>query len=442
MIPPQPVPVRCPRCQTPFEASVRSVINVQETPRLKEDLLVGRLNIATCPACGARLRVGSPLFYYDSSHELAVAYIPMEMGLRQEDQERLIGSLANAVFESLPTEERRFYILNPKVTLTQQGLLETIMEADGVTREMLEAQANRAKLLGELLDNVDDEASLARLVEADKDSIDYEFYLMIAGLMENAQDLGATDEATRLAMLRDRLIALTGGPSQPLPRPMTGEIPDEEVINTLLEADPQTLVALVAVNRPRFDYVFFQTLTNQMEAAQAAGNTEQAARLGKLREDLLAASDTIDREMQVSLRQGATLLQTILESEDPSATVQQHLSEIDDAFLWVLSANIQQAYEEGRNDVAQMLEGLYAYILARLELELPPELQLINRLLRLAEPTQRAEVLTAEASYVTPALAEALERAASEAAEHGRDDLAGQARTIAAEVRARLAEGA
>ena len=122
--------------------------------------------------------------------------------------------------------------------------------------------------------------------------------------------------------------------------------------------------------------------------------------------------------------------------------MQQHLSEIDDAFLWVLSANIQQAYEEGRNDVAQMLEGLYAYILARLELELPPELQLINRLLRLAEPTQRAEVLTAEASYVTPALAEALERAASEAAEHGRDDLAGQARTIAAEVRARLAEGA
>ncbi len=442
MIPPQPVPVRCPRCQTPFEAPVRAIINVQEAPRLKEDLLVGRLNVATCPACGTRLRVSSPLFYYDPAKELAIAYMPLEIGLPQADQDRLIGSMANALSDSLPAEERRFYILNPKVVFSQQGLLETILEADGVTREMLEAQANRARLLGELLDNVDDEATLARLVEADKDSIDYEFYLMIASLMENAQDMGAPDEAARLAVLRDRLIALTGGPSQPLPEPLTGEMSDETVIQQLLDADSQTLVALVAVNRPRFDYAFFQSLTSQMEAAEAAGDADMAARLGKLRDDILAAADTVDREMQASLRQGATLLQTILASEDPSVAVQQHLSEIDDAFLLVLSANIQQAYEDGRNDVAQMLEGLYAYILARLELELPPELQLINRLLRLAEPTQRAEVLAAEASYVTPALAEALERVANEAAEQSRDDVAQQARTIAGEVRARLAEGA
>ncbi|MCW5881189.1 MAG: hypothetical protein KIS91_09695 [Anaerolineae bacterium] len=442
MIPPQPVPVRCPRCQTPFEAPVQSIINVKEAPGLKDDLLVGRLNVATCPACGARLRVSSPLFYYDPAKELAVAFMPLEMGLPQADQDHLIGSMANALTESLPAEERRFYILNPKVVLSQQGLLETILEADGVTREMLEAQANRARLLGELLDNVDDEATLARLVEADKDSIDYEFYLMIAGLMENAQEIGAPDEAARLAVLRDRLIALTGGPSQPLPEPLTGEVSDEAVIQQLLDTDPQALLTLVAVNRPRFDYVFFQTLTNQMEATAAAGDADKAARLGKLRDDILAAADTVDREMQASLRQGATLLQTILSSDDPPAAIQQHLSEINDAFLLVLSANIQQAYEDGRNDVAQMLEGLYAYILARLELELPTELQLVNRLLRLAEPAQRAEVLAAEASYVTPALADALEHVATEATEQSRAELAQQARTIAQEVRARLAEGA
>lgn len=442
MIPPQPVPVRCPRCQTPFEAPVQAIINVQENPRLKDDLLVGRLNIATCPACGTRLRVGSPLFYFDPAKELAIAFMPMEMGLPQADQDRLIGSMANALTESLPAEERRFYILNPKVVFSQQGLLETILEADGVTREMLEAQATRGKLLNDLLESVDDEATLARLVETSKDSIDYEFYLMIAGLMEDAQAMAMPDEAARLAKLRDRLIALTGGPSQPLPEPMTGEVADDEVITNLLDADPQALLALVAVNRPRFDYVFFQTLTNQMEAAETAGDTDKAARLGKLRDDILAAADTVDREMQASLRQGATLLQTILESEDPSATVQEHLSEIDDAFLLVLSANIQQAYDDGRTDVAQMLEGLYAYILARLELDLPAELQLINRLLRLAEPEKRAEVLTAEASLVTPALADTLDRIADEATGQGRDDLATQARTTAQEVRARLAEGA
>lgn len=441
MIPPQPVPVRCPRCQTPFEASVQTILNVKQNPRLKDDLLAGRLNVATCPACGTPLRVGSPLLYYDPAHELAIAYMPLEMGLKQDDQERLIGSMANALTNSLPAEERRFYILNPKTVLSQQGLMETILEADGVTREMLEAQAARARLLTAMLDNLDNDEALARLVETHSDDIDYEFYLMIAGLMEDAQSLGAVDEAARFARLRDRLIALTGGPSEPLPEPLPGDVSDADVISHLLAADAATLLALVAVNRPRFDYVFFQSLTNQIEAAEAAGEVDQAARLTKLREDVLAAADTVDREMQASLRQGASLLQTILESDDPQAAVQAHLSEIDDAFLLVLSANIQQAYEDNRQDVAQGLEGLYAYILSRLELELPAELQLVNRLLRLADSEQRAEVLDAEAALVSPQLAATLERVADEAEGQGRSDVAEQARRVAQEVQARLSSG-
>ena len=111
---------------------------------------------------------------------------------------------------------------------------------------------------------------------------------------------------------------------------------------------------------------------------------------------------------------------------------------MDDAFLLVLSANIQQAHEQGQAEIAQALEGLYAYILSRLESALPPLLQVVNRLLRLEEPAQRAEVLDMEPSLINDDLAELLDRVAQDADEQGRADLAQHARTIRDEVKARL----
>jgi hypothetical protein len=146
----------------------------------------------------------------------------------------------------------------------------------------------------------------------------------------------------------------------------------------------------------------------------------------------------VDREMQTSLRQAAQLLQTILESEDPQRTVQEHIQEIDDAFLLVLSANIQQANEQGRTDIVQALEGLYAYILSRLELELPPALQLINRLLRIEDPSKRAEVLDMEASLVNAELVELIEGVIEDAQGQNRPDLADHARVIRDEIQARV----
>lgn len=438
MVPPQPVPVRCPQCQTSFNAPVMTVIDVGQDPRLKEAFLRGQLNTFPCPNCGTRVRVGAPLFYHDPAHELAVALVPMELNLSRDDQERLIGRLSNALMDSLPPEQRRFYILQPKTALTMQGLYEMILEADGITREAIEAQAAKVKLLNELIQAATQDDTLTALIEANKDKFDYDFFLIIAGALEEAQEAGDELRARRLAKLRDRLVALVGGPSSLMPEPLPATATFDELLEALKSAKPDEMIQVVAVNRPRFDYFFFQALTSQLESAQAAGDLATANQLTQLREQVLTAVDTVDREMQTSLRQGAQLLQTILESEDPQQAVQEHIQEIDDAFLLVLSANIQQANEEGRTDIVQAFEGLYAYILSRLELELPPPLQLINRLLRIEEPTKRAEVLDMEASLVNDELVELIEGVIEDAQAQGREDLVEHARTIRDEVKGRI----
>ncbi len=442
MIPAQPINIRCPQCGQSFTANVQSIVDVGETPALKEALLAGTLNVFTCPNCGARGRLGTPLLYHDPSKELAIAYIPMELNLAGPDQEKLIGSLSNALIDALPPEKRKFYILSPRTALTWQGLIETILETDGITREMIEEQASRVRMLTEMIDAVGRDESLNKLIEDNRDLIDYDFFLLIAGALEDAQVSGDELRARRLTKLRDRLLAEVGEEEAPLPKPLGENVSPSEAVDMFLALPEEEILPNVAANRPLLDYAFFQTLTGRIEATEGTGDTEEAARLKTLRQRILDAAETVDREMEASLRQGANLLQKILESEDPQQIVQEHLDEIDDAFLLVLGANINQAHQDGKAEIAQALEGLYAYILSRLEANLPPELQLVNRLLRLNDAEQRAEVLDSEPSLVSPELADLFDRIAEDSLARSRPDVAEQARAVAGEIRARLASGA
>jgi len=65
-----------------------------------------------------------------------------------------------------------------------------------------------------------------------------------------------------------------------------------------------------------------------------------------------------------------------------------------------LSANIAQARAEGKEEIAGGLEVLYGYVLSRLEAQMPPELQLINRLLRVESSEAREKLLRREPALV------------------------------------------
>ena len=147
---PAPTTINCPVCGQPFNAIVEQIIDVGHDPTSKERLLSGRVNVITCPHCGYQGMVGSPMVYHDPEKSLAIIHVPMELGLEQTEREKIIGDMTNAVMRALPEDAPKGYLLQPQIALTMQGLIDQVLEADGITREVIDEQLRKVELIDEL----------------------------------------------------------------------------------------------------------------------------------------------------------------------------------------------------------------------------------------------------------------------------------------------------
>jgi len=414
---------------------------VGQEPYLKDDLLSGRLNVVRCPACGSQGHLGTPLLYHDPGKELCLCLIPLELQLKAEAQERLVGTLTNALMDSLPPDERRAYMFQPETHLTMQSFLEAILLADGITPEMLDAQARRVKLVQELLE-AGDEERLTDIVKGHHDELDYEFYLVLTGMMESAREAGDEVTTRRLSRLRERLLILTGGPVDAYPEPWPEDMSREAMIQELLKTPGKRLPFLVEVNRPAFDYAFFLTLTDQIESARRAGDTTRKEQLQRLRDRLVDLTMEIDRRVEEAVQQALSLLRQILESDDPKQVIRENLNRVDDLFLAILASNVVEARAQGNRDVAEVLDGLYGYILSQLEEQLPPDIRLLNRLLRIPDAGQRARVMKAEKGLVTQGFLELVRALREDAQQAGETELSARLAVLVGEVEAALKSAA
>jgi len=154
----QVAPIACPNCNTRFNASIQTTINGQD-PAEKNAFLQGAFNITQCPQCGFTSPLGVPLLYYDLEKELALVLVPEGVRMSQPEQQKIIGDLTNKLVNSLPAEDRKFYLLNPQQFLTMESMVKAVLKADGITEEMLEVQAAKAKLIEKFL-QVEDEKTL------------------------------------------------------------------------------------------------------------------------------------------------------------------------------------------------------------------------------------------------------------------------------------------
>ena len=133
--------LQCSNCGTPNPTTLRRIIDVQKDPQGKIALLNGQINQFQCQNCGQVNSVSSPLLYHDASKEMLIAFVPMDVAMRQgSNEEQMVGQLMNDLTASIPKEEFRSYMFNPKRALTMKGLIEQVLEADGVTPEMMAEQ--------------------------------------------------------------------------------------------------------------------------------------------------------------------------------------------------------------------------------------------------------------------------------------------------------------
>lgn len=389
--PPLPTQIKCPRCGASFVAQVRTVIDVGQEPELKEQFLRGQVNYVQCPQCGGGGLLSTALVYHDPQKELLITYVPPELNLSADQQEQLVGGLVNAIMGELPPEGRKAYFLQPKAALTIDSLYDMILEADGISKEALEAQRAQLKLINTLLAAVEDEKTLDKLVEEHRSQLTYEFFLLLSEAIEAHQADGREERARALQDLREKLLQRIT-PAMPTTSPKG--ITYDELIELLRRAqggaDWSTTIAL---NRPRLDYGFFQALTSRIEAAQNARDVETAQRLTELRQKILDELDKQDRKIREAQDSASLLIMELSEAQDLRAAVRQHSEEINEILISLLVRYQEAAKARGDAARAEKLGRILDEVINALEEKLPPDMRLINKLLRAEYPEGTNAVL-------------------------------------------------
>jgi len=161
-------------------------------------------------------------------------------------------------------------------------------------------------------------------------------------------------------------------------------------------ADDNRLQALVGLARQAFDYQFFQDLTTRAGQAPA----DQRDQFDVLRDKLLQLTALVDQQAQMALQESASFLRALLNSPDPEPLLNANLDMLDDTFMAVLQANMQEAEKAG--DVAAMnrLRDVYQRVVNALRQTMQPELRFLNDLLSMPdEAAAKAEVVRGAAQF-------------------------------------------
>jgi hypothetical protein len=398
----------CPNCQQPFKADLQQIYDVGQDPTAKMRFLSGSHNMTQCPHCGFQLTVAMPVAYHDPGKELLLVHVPMELNINHDEQERIVGQLMRTITDNLPQEMRKGYLFKPRRAFTLQGMIETILEADGVTKEMIEARRQKADLMGRLLetdpDHLDD-----FVAEHDAD-LDEEFFQMVTLAIETALVNGQQAEAQQIAHLRDALLEETTYGREVLETMSRQEEAIQEVSQRLqklgndvthdkllkvaleYEDDDERLQVFVGLTRPALDYAFFQLISERIDASKSK---KQRNQLRAVRDRILELTEQIDQQRQAQVQQASAIVQELVNSDDLETAVAQAMPVISDLVIAVVEANIRAAEERNNTGLKQRLEQIYELIRTNMTASAPPEVQFINELLT-AENQVEAQLMLTE----------------------------------------------
>ena len=404
--------VRCPNCNSPIQAHVQQLVDVSQDPSAKSRLLSGSLNLIRCPVCSYEGQLTTPIVYHDPSKELLLTYMPVELNIPKDEQEKLLGRLINQAIDSLPAESRKGYLLQPQAVLTRQGLIERILAKDGVTKEDLDAQRDKIRLFEDLLKAPED--SLEKFVEEHDPELDEQFYQLAALSLQSATDEPALAAATQRL---EAVLKLSSYGKQLAAREQelraaaeslreAGEdLTREKLLELLVDSTSDDRVeAIVSLARPGLDYSFFQLLTEQIDEAE--GN--EAERLASLRQRLLELTEEIDKAQEARLARVTNLIGSIAQSDDMDQAIQAALPAIDELFMAVLQANIRGAEESDAQELLSKLKEIETKLNEAILQSLPPNLRIAQEILETEDEEEAQRILEGSAELIDEQLLGAL----------------------------------
>ena len=378
-------------------------------PSAKQRLLSGTANVMTCPSCGYQGPIDKPIVYHDPEKELLLTFFPPRPGMQLNDQERLIAPFMTQIMNNLPSEKRKAYLLRPQTMLTMETLMEKILEADGITREMIDDQQKKLALLQRLL-SLPDEASLDTVIAQEEALIDQAFFGILSRIAEAAIAQGDRNTAEGLATLQQKLLTSTKFGKELQEQVKESEkavkslqeaskegLTREKLLDLMIEAPTETrLTSLVNMTRSGMDYEFFQILSTRIEKASG----EEKTSLEELRTILLEMTKEIDDALAEEMNVAKKNLETLLKTSDLEAAITQNPQIINEFFVEAVKTELEKARSDGNLERSGKLQKIMDIFQ---QLSKPPaEIVFVEDLIRAETADARLNILKSNSDKVTP----------------------------------------
>ena len=406
--------ISCPRCRQMIPANVEQLFDVTHEPASKQRLMGGQSNYARCPHCGYEGRLATPIVYHDNDKELLLTFFPPELGLPLNEQEKMIGPLIKQIVDRLPSEKRKGYLFSPQANLTYESMMETILNKDGITSEMIKGQQERVQFMEKLMQVTSKDVRL-ELVKQNEKIIDEQFFALFSRIAQNAMQSGQDPIARAMIEIQTMLLEETAygrqlkesvaemEAAQKVLQEAGQSLTREKLLDFVLEAKSDSRIrAYVTMARAGMDYIFLQNLTDKIEKATA----EEKTRLEGIREKLLFFTTEIDKQIEARLKQAQKFVETILEQEDIEKATQANLDNFSQDAVEVVNQMLRHASEA--NDYTRMGKLQKMVQVLQTASAPPPEVAFIEQLLQAPDEAGMEKMLTENDAMVNQQFVDAL----------------------------------
>lgn len=421
----------CPNCKQPVVVDVQQVFDVSQDPLAKQKLLTNAVNFMQCPSCGYQGMVAVPIVYHDPEKELLLTFFPPDLNKTVNEQEQEIGPLINRILDKLPQEKRKAYLLQPQSMLTYQTLVEKILEADGITKEMIENQQKRISLIEQLLGTPKE--GRVEIIKQEEQLIDVNFFTLLSRIVQSSAAQGDKESQEKLLELQQQLFENTKTGKEIYSQAKDTEkaikqlqeagkegLTREKLLELFLMAENDVQISTMAsLARSGLDYSFFQLLSEKIDQTSEEPEKEN---LIKLRETLLEITEEIDKRMQAEFKHSSEILEKILSAENIEEAIMQNADAINDFFIQNLDDELKKARKSGDLERINKLEQVMVFI----ERATAPseEIQLLEELLDFEDQNQLEEKIKANIEKITPEFISAINSVIIQSEESGtREDL-------------------
>jgi hypothetical protein len=384
-------------------AEIQQLFDLNTDPDAKQKILSGAANTIQCQACGYQGLYPTPIVYHDPEKEMLLTYFPSELGVSINEQEKMVGPLIKRVVNDLPMEKRKAYLFQAQSMLTYQTMMEKILEADGVTKDMLDAQQKKLQLIQRLLSTASVD-SRKEIIKQEEALIDETFFGLLNRLVEATVAQGDKQSAQQLALFQQELLQETkvGQEIQEKMKSSQKAMEDlqeaakagltrEKLLDLLIEAPDEIYInTLIGMVRTGLDYEFFQILSQKIDATS---DPEQKTKLSSLRDFLVEVTRQIDVQIQEEKQHARETLNKILAEVNIEVGLEKYGNELNDFFVEAVQEGLQEARKAADLEKISKLGQLNSMIE---EASKPPaEIQFVETLLQ-APDTESIKTLLNE----------------------------------------------